>query len=107
MSTNTTSASAAGSKSTQTFITALILNSAIAGAEILGWLLIRRYFPRIFQPRAILPPEGKRTKSLPQGIISVIPAILLADDEDTISYVEPILVDPLPNKLTSSQQNPT
>jgi hypothetical protein len=84
MSTDTTSAAEATSKSTETFVTALVTNAAIAGVQILAFFLIRTSFPRIFQPRVDLPPENKRSKPLSRGLLSVIPEILLADDKDII-----------------------
>ena len=107
MSTNTTNANEATSKSTevrrttgyteylnshrltdcdcsQTFISALVLNLAIAGIEFGAFLLIRNGFPRIYQPRVDLPAEDKRSKPLPRNPFHLVPAILFANDEDIV-----------------------
>lgn len=81
---STTTQQEATSKSTETFVSALILNLAIAGGEFAAFLLIRNFFPRIYQPRTDLPPEGKRSRSLPRNLLYVIPSILTAKDEDII-----------------------
>lgn len=51
---------------------------------LLAFLIIRYKFKRIYQPRVDLPPPGKRMKPLPHGILSIIPAIIWADDEQII-----------------------
>lgn len=43
-------------QSTQTFITALVLNLAIAGAEVVAFMLIRKKFKKIYEPRTYLVP---------------------------------------------------
>lgn len=70
--------------SPQTFISALVLNLAIAGIEFGAFLLIRNGFPRIYQPRVDLPAEDKRSKPLPRNPFHLIPAILFANDEDIV-----------------------
>jgi Sro7p-like protein associated with Golgi transport len=39
--------------STKTFLTALILNAAIAGAEIAAFTIVRRYFRIVYEPRSL------------------------------------------------------
>lgn len=49
----------AGESSTSTFVTALVLNVAIAGAEIAIFTLIRRKFKTIYEPRTFIPQDEK------------------------------------------------
>ncbi|KAK9898454.1 DUF221-domain-containing protein [Cystobasidium minutum MCA 4210] len=90
MSTNTTDAGESSNRSTETFITALVLNAAVGGAEFAAFLLIRKYFPKIYSARSELVPEEEkdlRAKPLPSnGLFDVIPAIIRADDRTIITY---------------------
>ncbi|KAH8926797.1 DUF221-domain-containing protein [Atractiella rhizophila] len=63
------------SKSTQTFTTALILNSAIALAELCVFLVIRNKFNKIYQPRSFLPLPQKRTSPIPNGLLNFFPSL--------------------------------
>jgi hypothetical protein len=45
----------AANKSTQTFVTALVVNAAVAGIEVGVFMLIRRKFKKIYEPRTFLP----------------------------------------------------
>ncbi|KAI8458717.1 hypothetical protein BY996DRAFT_6832998 [Phakopsora pachyrhizi] len=72
------------STTNQTFLSALILNSVIAGAQILGFILIRRYFRKVYQPRSYLPSPDKRSDELQPGLLSWIPQICMADSQQII-----------------------
>lgn len=52
---------------------------------IAAFLILRYKFKRIYAGRVDLPPKGQRMKPLPRGLLSIIPAILFADDEQIIS----------------------
>lgn len=52
---STVSQTDATNKSTQTFLTALVLNGAIAAIEIGLFLFIRNRFRKIYEPRSYLP----------------------------------------------------
>ncbi|KAJ3525311.1 hypothetical protein NM688_g8420 [Phlebia brevispora] len=54
----------AASASTSTFVTALVFNAIVFGAEIAAFTLVRPYFPAIYQPRTYAPPEDKRAQAL-------------------------------------------
>ncbi|KAG0148858.1 hypothetical protein CROQUDRAFT_669563 [Cronartium quercuum f. sp. fusiforme G11] len=75
----------AHSTSSQTFLSALILNSVICGVEILAFMLLRRKFRKVYQPRSYLPPRGRRSEGLPSTFFGWIPAIIKADPEQIIS----------------------
>lgn len=74
----------AHSTSTQTFLSALLLTSLIGGAEIVAFILLRRYFRKVYQPRSYLPIPSKRSEPLSSGWLSWIPQIIMADDEQII-----------------------
>lgn len=44
--------------STSSFVTALVLNAAIFGIEIVAFTILRRSFPAIYEPRSRFLPEG-------------------------------------------------
>ncbi|KAG8717436.1 hypothetical protein FRC09_014276 [Ceratobasidium sp. 395] len=72
----------AKSASTSSFVTALVLNAAIFGVEILAFTVIRRSFPSIYEPRARFLPEGKRQRPLGDGLLSWPVSIFKADHKD-------------------------
>ncbi|KAG8794462.1 hypothetical protein FRC12_024241 [Ceratobasidium sp. 428] len=72
----------AQSASTPSFVTALVLNAAIFGAEILIFTIIRRSFPSIYEPRSRFLPEGKRQRPLGDGLFSWPVSIFKADHKD-------------------------
>ncbi|KAA1079047.1 hypothetical protein PGT21_031634 [Puccinia graminis f. sp. tritici] len=81
-----TSMEEAQSSSNQTFLSALVLNSLIAAAEIVGFIILRRYFRKVYQPRSYLPSPTKRSEPLSSGWLSWIPQIIMADDEQIIHH---------------------
>ncbi|KNF00171.1 hypothetical protein PSTG_06581 [Puccinia striiformis f. sp. tritici PST-78] len=76
----------AHSTSNQTFLSALVINSLVAGVEIIGFIILRRYFRKVYQPRSYLPNPTKRSEPLSSGWISWIPQIIMADDEQIIHH---------------------
>ncbi|KAH9962925.1 DUF221-domain-containing protein [Russula dissimulans] len=67
--------------STKTFVAALVLNAAIAGAEIAVFTLVRRYFPLIYQPRSLFVFGAKRQQPLSPRFLGWIPSVFNADYE--------------------------
>ncbi|EUC55080.1 RSN1-overexpression rescues sro7/sop1 in NaCl-like protein, putative [Rhizoctonia solani AG-3 Rhs1AP] len=72
----------ATSASTSSFVTALVLNAAIFGAEIVAFTILRRSFPAIYEPRSRFLPEGKRQRPLGDGLLSWPITIFKANHED-------------------------
>jgi len=72
----------AKSASTSSFVTALVLNAAVFGAEVLAFTVIRRSFPAIYEPRSRFLPEGKRQRPLGDGLFSWPLSIYKADHQD-------------------------
>ncbi|KAF8524322.1 DUF221-domain-containing protein [Hysterangium stoloniferum] len=71
----------AQSSSTASFVTALVFNAAIFGAEILAFTFIRKYFKTIYEPRTFLTAEDKRVQPLPQRFFDWPLAVWKADLE--------------------------
>ncbi|KAH8101154.1 DUF221-domain-containing protein [Cristinia sonorae] len=66
--------------STATFVTALIFNAIVFGAQIAVFTIVRPYFPAIYQPRTyIVPNKEKRAKDLSKNIFLWPWAIFRAD----------------------------
>ncbi|KNZ47361.1 hypothetical protein VP01_646g6 [Puccinia sorghi] len=80
------SAQDAHSTTNQTFLSALVLTSLIGGAQIVGFIILRRYFRKVYQPRSYLPQPSKRSESLSPGWLSWIPQIIMADEEQIIHH---------------------
>ncbi len=85
MSSNTTSAvqSLEGASLSQ-FLTTLVVSAVIAGIEITIFILIRRKFKRIYEPKTYLGEETKRVKPLPNSLFGWLPALLKMPQEDLI-----------------------
>ncbi|KAJ9111098.1 hypothetical protein QFC19_001297 [Naganishia cerealis] len=85
MSTNSTSGNEAYaqavSATTESFVSSLIVNVAVAGAELLAWVLIRRHFRAIYEPRSYLPPKAKRAPRLTKNLVLVIWELIQSDPE--------------------------
>jgi len=54
----------AQSASTPTFVTALVFNAIVFGAEIGVFTLLRPYFKAIYEPRTYVPPKSRRIAPL-------------------------------------------
>jgi len=80
------SAEDAHSTTNQTFLSALVLTSLIGGAQIVGFIILRRYFRKVYQPRSYLPQPSKRSEPLSPGWLSWIPQIIMADEEQIIHH---------------------
>lgn len=74
----------AHSTSTQTFLSALILNSVICGVEIVVFMILRPKFKKVYQPRSYLPVRDRRSEALPSSFFGWLPAIFKADPEQII-----------------------
>ncbi|KAJ6588857.1 hypothetical protein B0H19DRAFT_1101507 [Mycena capillaripes] len=64
-------AAAASTASTSTFVTALIFNAIVFGAEIAIFTIIRPYFKAIYEPRTYVPVPSKRIGPL-TGTASIL-----------------------------------
>ncbi|KAJ9121254.1 hypothetical protein QFC24_004930 [Naganishia onofrii] len=69
------------SATTESFISSLIVNTAVAGGELVAWILIRRQFRAIYEPRSYLPPQSKRVPALDKGLVTVLWELVRSDPE--------------------------
>ncbi|KAI0250632.1 DUF221-domain-containing protein [Lactifluus subvellereus] len=65
--------------STKTFVVALVLNGAIAGAEIAAFTFVRRYFRPIYEPRSFSVLESKRQQPLSPQLLGWFTSVFNAD----------------------------
>lgn len=79
---SSTSQQVATSASTATFVTALVFNAAVFGAEIVIFTLLRPYFKQIYEPRTIHPIENQRVKPFNGGLFSWPIALFKSDYRD-------------------------
>ncbi|KAI5829710.1 DUF221-domain-containing protein [Schizophyllum commune Tattone D] len=63
-STNTTDISNAKAASTDSFVTALVFNAIVFGAEIGVFTVLRPWFRAIYEPRTYVPPPSKRSPTI-------------------------------------------
>ncbi|WWC88432.1 uncharacterized protein L201_003343 [Kwoniella dendrophila CBS 6074] len=74
-------------KSTPQFVTALVTAAITVGALTALWLLLHKNekFRKVFQPRRVLSPDGKKPAELPSGVFSFWRTILFnTPDTDII-----------------------
>ncbi|GLB42058.1 putative extracellular tail, of 10TM putative phosphate transporter [Lyophyllum shimeji] len=76
MSTDITNAKSA---STATFVTALVFNAVVFGAEIAAFTLLRPWFKAIYEPRTYVPPPSKRIHPLSNSLLLWPVAVFKAD----------------------------
>ncbi|THU93637.1 DUF221-domain-containing protein [Dendrothele bispora CBS 962.96] len=62
----------AQSASTPTFVTALVFNAIVFGAEIGVFTLLRPYFKAIYEPRTYVPPKSRRIAPLTPSFKGVL-----------------------------------
>jgi hypothetical protein len=68
--------------STKTFVTALILNGAIAGGEILVFTLVRRYFRFIYEPRSL-----SISKACVPSLVVIVSCAYFCVESDSSHYL--------------------
>lgn len=94
---------ALSNSTTSNFVTALVVNGALLGVEVVGFLILKQKLWRIYSPRTVLPPPelvpaflrqaladpisfSKRAPALPSGPAKWLPALLRYPAEDIVSY---------------------
>ncbi|KAG8739154.1 hypothetical protein FRC12_016411, partial [Ceratobasidium sp. 428] len=70
--------------SSQTFGTAFVTNIALLGIQVGAFVVLKKKLKRIYSPRSVLPPPGKRAVELPSGLWRWLPAVIFAPTEDII-----------------------
>ncbi|KAG9099222.1 hypothetical protein FS749_001789 [Ceratobasidium sp. UAMH 11750] len=74
----------ASNNSSQTFGTAFVTNIALLGIQVGAFVILKKKMSRIYSPRTVLPPPGKRAVELPSGPWRWLPAVIFAPTEDII-----------------------
>lgn len=69
------------SATTESFVSSLVVNVAVAGVELVAWILIRRQFRAIYEPRSYLPPKAKRAPALTKNLVKVVWDLINSDPE--------------------------
>ncbi|KAF5351925.1 hypothetical protein D9756_007456 [Leucocoprinus leucothites] len=72
------------SNTTSNFLTALVVNGALLGAEVGAFLILKQRLWRIYGPRTVLPPPDKRAPHFPAGMVNWLPALIRYPTEDII-----------------------
>ncbi|OCF37292.1 hypothetical protein I317_06862 [Kwoniella heveanensis CBS 569] len=72
--------------STSSFVTALVVAGITVGAFTTLWVVLhsRKTLKRVFEPRVVLAPEGKRPTPLPSGIFAYWKTVFTTPDQDII-----------------------
>ncbi|KAJ3756725.1 DUF221 family protein [Lentinula raphanica] len=70
--------------STQSFVTAVVANSALLLVELGLFTGLKQRLERIYSPRTYLPPPEKRSPKLPLGVWKWLPAVVNSRAEDII-----------------------
>ncbi|KAL1744955.1 hypothetical protein HDZ31DRAFT_37437 [Schizophyllum fasciatum] len=78
------SADKAASSTDSSFLTALVVNAALLGVEVLAFVILKQKLQRIYYPRTYLPPPERRSEHLPNGIFGWLPALIRAPTADII-----------------------
>ncbi|ODN73491.1 hypothetical protein L202_07996 [Cryptococcus amylolentus CBS 6039] len=81
MSSTTTKAASA---STSSFVTSLATNFAIAGGELVAWILLRRYIKAIYEPRTYIPPRDNQAQPMSKHPLKPLWQILKASPEEVL-----------------------
>ncbi|TIA90534.1 hypothetical protein E3P99_01490 [Wallemia hederae] len=66
------------SSNTSTFVAALVLNGAIAGAQFAAFCILRPRFPHIYEPRVTKPPLKHRATGLTKNMVTWIVEVFKA-----------------------------
>ncbi|KAF9453915.1 DUF221-domain-containing protein [Macrolepiota fuliginosa MF-IS2] len=74
---------ALSSGTTSNFLTALVVNGALLGAEVVAFLILKQKLWRIYSPRTTLPPPDKRAPEFPSDW-RWLPALMRYPAEDII-----------------------
>ncbi|WVQ78133.1 hypothetical protein IAT38_000214 [Cryptococcus sp. DSM 104549] len=78
------SASSATSASTSSFVTSLVVNTALAGGELVAFILCRKYIKAIYEPRTYIPPKAAQAPPLGRHVLKSVWQILSADPKEIL-----------------------
>ncbi|OXG22073.1 hypothetical protein C366_00971 [Cryptococcus neoformans Tu401-1] len=77
-------AASAQSASTSSFVTSLIVNSALAGGELAAFIGLRRWLKAIYEPRTYIPPKDAQAPALGKHIFYPIWQIIISDPQEIL-----------------------
>ncbi|WVN89028.1 uncharacterized protein L203_104244 [Cryptococcus depauperatus CBS 7841] len=72
------------SASTSSFVTSLIVNTAVAGGELVAFIVIRRWIKAIYEPRTYIPPKNNQAPVLSRHPFWSIWQIITVDPEEIL-----------------------
>ncbi|WWD10359.1 hypothetical protein V865_008494 [Kwoniella europaea PYCC6329] len=72
------------SASTSSFVTSLVTNTAIAGGELVAFIIFRRWIKAIYEPRTYIPPKDSQAAVLGKSIFTPLWRIIMADPEEIL-----------------------
>ncbi|RSH91201.1 hypothetical protein EHS25_009500 [Saitozyma podzolica] len=75
----------ATSASTSSFVTSLIVNSAVAGGELAAFIAVRRWIKAIYEPRTYIPPKDLQAPVLGSHLLWPLWRIVKSDPEEILA----------------------
>ncbi|OCF40137.1 hypothetical protein I317_06026, partial [Kwoniella heveanensis CBS 569] len=72
------------SASTSSFVTSLAVNSAVAGGELVAFIIFRRWIKAIYEPRTYIPPKDDQAPVLGRNLFVPLWRIIMADPEEIL-----------------------
>ncbi|WVQ98507.1 hypothetical protein IAU59_005633 [Kwoniella sp. CBS 9459] len=72
------------SASTSSFVTSLAVNSAVAGGELVAFIIFRRWIKAIYEPRTYIPPKDVQAPVLGRKMFLPLWQIIMADPEEIL-----------------------
>ncbi|WWC85304.1 uncharacterized protein L201_000166 [Kwoniella dendrophila CBS 6074] len=72
------------SASTSSFVTSLVTNIAIAGGELVAFIIFRRWIKAIYEPRTYIPPKEGQAPVLGKNLFTPLWRIIMADPEEIL-----------------------
>ncbi|WVR05022.1 hypothetical protein IAU60_002034 [Kwoniella sp. DSM 27419] len=72
------------SASTSSFVTSLTVNTAVAGAELVAFIVFRRWIKAIYEPRTYIPPKKDQAPVLGKHWFKPLWQIIMADPEEIL-----------------------
>ncbi|WVF72428.1 hypothetical protein IAT40_007243 [Kwoniella sp. CBS 6097] len=72
------------SASTSSFVTSLAVNSAVAGGELVAFIIFRRWIKAIYEPRTYIPAKDDQAPVLGKNLFVPLWRIIMADPEEIL-----------------------
>nr|XP_019042928.1 hypothetical protein I302_08637 [Kwoniella bestiolae CBS 10118]OCF21858.1 hypothetical protein I302_08637 [Kwoniella bestiolae CBS 10118] len=72
------------SASTSSFVTSLVTNIAVAGGELVAFIIFRRWIKAIYEPRTYIPPKDSQAPVLGKNLFTPLWRIAMSDPEEIL-----------------------